>query len=377
MSALVIDIVLGRALGRGGLESVLTTVSQALQQRGHRVRMFQFEPPQHPEWVSTLPEMHFYDPVAAGQERTFPGEVPIFRQALGYRRKILELGPPDVLLATHTPYLSLLAHLAVAVFGERRPPIISWLHGPAEAYGGGELLAYADGHLAISKGVEASLRRYVSEGAPVFSIGNPVTREGLRQVARPKDRWELLSIGRMDNLHKRLDVMFQALARTQMNFRLTIIGDGPDREALERLAQELGLGARVRWVGWLDDPWSCVGEASLLLLTSDVEGFGMVLVEALARGIPVVATRCSGPVEIVQDGHNGWLFEPGRSDELAALLDRLARGHLQLPAQDVCVHSVERYRTDAVIDRMEEALCAVRALYQPKAFPPFLGVAHC
>jgi glycosyltransferase involved in cell wall biosynthesis len=104
--------------------------------------------------------------------------------------------------------------------------------------------------------------------------------------------------------------------------RLVIYGDGPDRDALRRLADELGLGGRVELPGYVAAPWDAYAKASCFALTSRSEAFGNVVVEALASGLPVVSTDCGGPTEILESGRFGEIVPVGRPDALAAAIGR-------------------------------------------------------
>jgi L-malate glycosyltransferase len=94
-----------------------------------------------------------------------------------------------------------------------------------------------------------------------------------------------------------------------------IAGDGPLRAHLERRARELGLAGRVHFTGWLDDPLPLMAAATVFVLTSRAEGLGTVLLDAMALGIPVVATSAGGIPEAV--GEAGLLAPPGDPDAVA------------------------------------------------------------
>ena len=106
-----------------------------------------------------------------------------------------------------------------------------------------------------------------------------------------------------------------------------IVGAGPEREALERKIDELGLGGRVELTGAVgqDRVRELYGWADVFCLPSFREGLPFVAIEALAMELPVVITRIMGVPELIQDGVNGLLVAPGRVDELAGALERLAR----------------------------------------------------
>ncbi|MGY6634430.1 MAG: glycosyltransferase family 4 protein [Alkalilacustris sp.] len=106
---------------------------------------------------------------------------------------------------------------------------------------------------------------------------------------------------------------------------LTLIGDGPDRAALAARAAALGLADRVRFTGYLseEEVAAALAQSDLLVLPSFAEGVPVVLMEAMASGLPVVATRVGGVAELVEDGVSGCLVAPGDPEGLATAIDRL------------------------------------------------------
>ena len=117
------------------------------------------------------------------------------------------------------------------------------------------------------------------------------------------------------------------LAPRYPDLKLTLIGDGPERNALEALQRDLGLGDRVTFAGpkTQEDVAETLSTADLFVLPSFAEGVPVVLMEAMASGLPVVATRIAGIPELVEDGVSGRLVPPGNlaalSEAIAALLD--------------------------------------------------------
>jgi glycosyltransferase involved in cell wall biosynthesis len=130
--------------------------------------------------------------------------------------------------------------------------------------------------------------------------------------------------------------------------RLVIYGDGPDREALRHLGGQLGLAERVELPGYLVDPWDAYGRARCFALTSRSEAFGNVVVEALACGLPVVATDCGGPVEILEHGRYGEIVPVGQPAALAAALGR-ALDHPGDPALRVA--RAQAFATATIVQR--------------------------
>jgi colanic acid/amylovoran biosynthesis glycosyltransferase len=119
---------------------------------------------------------------------------------------------------------------------------------------------------------------------------------------------------------------FASLCRTQPNVELVFVGDGPDGDWLRARTQALGIVDRVSFVGRLGEEATLeeIARADLLVLPSFLEGLPIVLMEAMAVGTPVIASRVAGIPELVQDGKSGLLFTPSAWDELAKCMERLA-----------------------------------------------------
>lgn len=133
---------------------------------------------------------------------------------------------------------------------------------------------------------------------------------------------DLLFVGRLAAV-KGVPVLFEAMAlalNSRPDLRLTLIGDGPERAALE--AEAMPLGDAVRFVGYQsqDAVALALKHTDALVLPSFAEGVPVVLMEAMAAGLPVIATRIAGIPELVQDGISGLLVPPGDADALAAAI---------------------------------------------------------
>jgi colanic acid/amylovoran biosynthesis glycosyltransferase len=138
----------------------------------------------------------------------------------------------------------------------------------------------------------------------------------------------LLNVGRLVSL-KGHAVLLEALARlidAGLDARLTVIGDGPRRAALEKEAAARGVADRVEWTGALgqDEVPARYAESDVFCLPSFAEGLPTVLMEAMLTELPVVSTRIAAVQELVEDGVSGLVVAPGRADALAQAIERLA-----------------------------------------------------
>lgn len=109
-----------------------------------------------------------------------------------------------------------------------------------------------------------------------------------------------------------------ARVRQQMPAQLVLVGDGPDRPVAQEMAVELGVADDVLFLGKLDSVAELLSRADVLLLPSEQESFGLVALEAMSCGTPVVGTSGSGMVEVVEDGVSGFLHPVGDVDAMAA-----------------------------------------------------------
>ncbi len=143
--------------------------------------------------------------------------------------------------------------------------------------------------------------------------------------ARPSVGPTIGALARLDP-RKGLPFLLQALARLLPDLpeaTLLIGGDGEDRAALERQAHELNLAGQVVFAGPVHDPPAFYRCCDLFVLPSLDEGFGLVVLEAMASGLPVIGTRVGGVPELIEHGRNGLLVEPGDASAIAAALRTL------------------------------------------------------
>lgn len=190
----------------------------------------------------------------------------------------------------------------------------------------------ADAIVAVSNGVADDLARMLDfPRERIEVIYNPIDLSRIRALAREviDDPWfaadakdVIVSVGRLTR-PKDFPTLIRAFAALTRDrpARLLILGEGEDRPALEKLVRELSLQDEVRLPGFVVNPYAYMRRASVFVLSSQWEGFGLVVAEALACGTPVVSTDCpSGPREILKDGALGRLVPPGDADLLAAAI---------------------------------------------------------
>ena len=193
----------------------------------------------------------------------------------------------------------------------------------------------ADRVVAVSNGVKASLKKSLQlSSKQVDVIYNPINiKRACELAAAPAtmtvEENTIVTMGRLVP-QKRHDLLIHALSQTVkqgVDVNLLILGDGPLKDELMALAHELGVSDRVTFAGFQSNPFNLMAQAKVFALASDFEGFGNVLVEALALGLPVISTDCEcGPSEILDAGKYGVLVPVGNVEKLSEAMVRLLSG---------------------------------------------------
>jgi glycosyltransferase involved in cell wall biosynthesis len=129
-------------------------------------------------------------------------------------------------------------------------------------------------------------------------------------------------IGRLDPI-KRINDLIDAVAPLPSQFTLDIFGEGSQRQSLEAQIAKLNLNDRVKLHGAVADPREALRKIDLLVLPSAAEGFGLVLIEAMAAGVPVIGTNVPGIRDVVRDSSNGLLVPPSNPVQLGAAILRI------------------------------------------------------
>jgi UDP-D-galactose:(glucosyl)LPS alpha-1,6-D-galactosyltransferase len=339
--------------GRGGVETVLTTVSQAFVQSGHEVYVLLPTPSAHPAWEARLPRVVYY---AMHQPQARSPLEHVATRAIGLASVGAYLPLPDVVVGVHVPHTALYGKLAYGHLAD--VPIVSWLHNPPVIFNDPHLIHYADVHWCISMGIAEMVQAITNGKGRTYYVGNPID-PNVRRVRLQHNPCHYLFIGRLENQQKRVDILLNGLAQLQSSWTLDVFGDGPDRETLVQLSYELGIHDRIHWWGWVEDPWDIIEQASALLLSWEFEGFPMVLLEAFSRGLPVIASNCpTGPGELVRHGINGLLFTPGSATDLYQSLvtyEQLTTVQREEMAEEA-LRTAQEFSVERVVHTMLESL---------------------
>lgn len=228
----------------------------------------------------------------------------------------------------------------------------------------------ADAVVAVASGIKADLAR--SFGVPakkIIVVHNPIDIATLRDraaeaVTEPwfvaRDYPLLVAVGRLTRL-KGFHHLIEAMSYLPARVRLTIVGGGEEEVALGHQVVRAGLTERVLLLGYQDNPWKYMARADIFVLSSLTEGWPNVVGEAMALGLPIVATDCSpGVREFLEDGRCGLLVPPGDRRALADAIQRLLADNTL--RQELAARGRERaaeFNLPDVVRTYEDLLLAV------------------
>lgn len=238
------------------------------------------------------------------------------------------------------------------------------------------LYRLADHIIAVSEGVRSDLiLNFGIEAKQVEAIPNPfdldrIEADGREPPEMPLPARFMIGVGRLTAAKGPQDLV-EAYALAQPDIPLCLLGDGPDRPKLESRIAELGLSNRIRLLGYAGNPFAIVSRAELFVSGSHCEGFPNAMAEAMALGLPVVATDCpSGPAEILEDiettgtsslyeAKYGMLVPVERPDLLALGIDRMRDAERRRHYAYVAKRRMQHFRIETIAKRYWNAFDVV------------------
>ena len=328
----------------GGSGVVATELGMELAARGHEIHFISYAPPVRLNSATKGIEFHEVE----------VSNYPLFDHApysLALAVKMMEVAESERLDLLHVHYAiphSVSALLARAMAAPKRLPFITTLHGTDITLVGNNRsflpitkfsIEQSDGVTAISHYLKKATLQEFDIQRPIEVIPNFVNCDLYTRKDDPALRAEWAPDGEPIVMHlsnfrpvKRVTDVVEifALLREKVRAKLVLIGDGPDRGAVEWMIRQKRLTADVFLLGKQDRVYEKLSLADLFLLPSDLESFGLAALEAMACEVPVIGTNVGGMPEVVEHGVDGYLVEPRDVSSAARfavdILSRLDRG---------------------------------------------------
>lgn len=360
--------------GHSGVDRLAKNLIPALARRGYRIDLLKVRDhgpnlPEVPEGVRVID---------LGTSHVYPSLLPLVRYLRRERPRSMLCDKDRVnhtallarALSRSPTYLALRMGTTVSIdLAGRRP-----LQRGLTRLSIGKLYRYADNVIVVSKGVADDMAAYT--GLPrdrITVVPSTIVPERLFHEAlpRPDHPWfaegqppVILGIGEL-SWRKDFATLIRAFARLRPEFpsRLMILGRGRQREQLLALAGELGIADDLALPGFVDNPFHYLAHSRLFGFTSKWEGLPFALIEALAVGVPVVATDCpSGPREVLEEGRYGPLVPIGDDEALAGAM--LATLKNPLPREEL-----QKAARPYEIENAAGAYAAALNLGEPESLP--------
>lgn len=344
----------------GGTERVSSVIASELQRRGYQIHMLSLQ-------CGDKPFFELADGIHVSQLFTTMGRGMLrLPHAIVKLRRYLQQHQIDILIDVES-MLALYALPAVLGLNVRH---ICWEHfnynvdlGKASRRLARKLAArFADDVVTLTERDKHLWLANTTCKANITAIPNPVTIDLPSQINPHKEKL-FLAVGRL-TYQKGFDLLLQAWAQVaplHPDWRLRIVGDGEDKAMLEQLRSELNIEASTELVPKTNNIAAHYQEAAFFVMSSRFEGFGLVLVEAQAYGLPVISFDCDvGPAEIIIDNKTGWLCQPNNISELhnyitsAIKLFYFENDYYKL--SNASITTIARFHPSLIIDKWQNIL---------------------
>ena len=282
------------------------------------------------------------------------------RMMLRLCRKVFRAeGMPDVIYAHYMFCIAMLRQVkqkyAIPIVGiEHWSELNKSALPPRLMQSGRTAYALTDRLLAVSPSLQAQMKRHFGvEAEVVYDMVNDVfLRPAIREkIAKP---FVWLAVGSL-NQGKGYDVLLEAFAQLGGAGQLIIIGSGPENERLHAQAERLGIAGRIRFTGMLDKQTivRLMNESNAFVLPSRGETFGVAYIEAMAMGLPVIATRCGGPEHFV-NSDNGLLVDINNVKQLTKAMRQMETTIDKYEPESIRAYVQERFSAKAIAGQLEE-----------------------
>ena len=300
------------------------------------------------------------DGVIHGVLPSFSGKLGILKQIRWIRRFIKDNHIDCVInVDTGIGYMGILAARGTGA------GTVTWEHGNFYNNWGSKIFPYlrrfaarrSDAMVVLTQRDKENYTKGISRCAPLYVIPNPAQP---RPHSFSPENKTIVSVGHLlenKGYHRAVQMAAQILLQ-HPDWQWVICGEGPERPRLEAMIKEAGLEKQMKLLGLVKDMDSIYDRAAILVMTSELEGLPMVLLEGKAHGLPLVSFDImTGPSDIIDDGVNGYLVEPFNTDAMAQKLNALMENNaLRRQMSENAAVGMDKFSEETIINAWETLL---------------------
>lgn len=278
----------------------------------------------------------------------------------------------NIIDCSNFPYFSLFACKLISII-KKKPLYATWHEVWGKNYwyeyiGWKGYLGYIIEKLAVlmpvkiisnSEHTTYKLKNELNSKKLIYTVPNGIEFDLITKIKPAKEKSDVIFVGRLVS-YKNIDILIKSIKlikEKNPEIKSLIIGDGPKKKTLEALAQKLNLEKNIKFLGFLenhDDVYALMKSSKVFVLPSTREGFGIVVIEANACGIPVITVnhKDNAAKDLVKEGKNGFVCQLNE-EEIAKRIMRILENNSGRKTKEACKDLAKKYDWDKIVDEIE------------------------
>ena len=357
---------------KGGGEKRFYEIGKRLAQKGHQVHLYGMK-----FWkganVIKQNEMYLHGICKAKKLYTKEGRRSILQAIyFGFHSMKFIKEDLDVIDCCGFPYFSLFSCKLVSLI-KRKKLFSTWHEVWGKNYwyeyiGRKGYLGYIieklavlmpDKIISVSKHTTHKLKSELNSKKSIYTVPNGIEFDLITKIKPAKEKSDVIFVGRLIS-SKNVDILIKSIKLIRgknPEIKSLIIGDGPEKKNLEALTQKLNLEKHIKFLGFLEnhnDVCALMKSSKVFILPSTREGFGIVVIEANACGIPVITInhKDNAARDLIEEGKNGFVCQLNE-EEIAKRIMRILENSSGRKMKEVCMDLAKKYDWDKIVDEIE------------------------